>query len=533
MALHTDESVNYGQTARAERGDMTVTVTDSGDVEAANREVITNKLNWSVYIREIVPDGTMVAKGQQILLFESDDLEDKIIEQEVRAKGAENLLLQSQENAAIKKKELDNSVVKAEAATQTAGDDLKRFEESDFPVKLNDAINAIKLAEQDLTLADAKLAFKLKANEDPDLKTPYSTSEIDADKLGVQRLRLALQKAQTQQATLEKYEKPQQLRKLGIAISDADLTLERARMERTSQLRILESEEAARKVEKNKEADKLAEFQKQQSELRVLAERDVMAVYDTGDRWSQFKVEVNAKVDPRKQIMILPDMSSLQVKTRVYESMRKYVKEGCLAYIHLDSNKDKRYRGHVSKIHPMPSQKEWFTPNVKVYTVEVQFDEPVEGLKPNMTAQVQLVAAQLKDVLTVPVAAVFTEGKDHYCYVLRDRKPSRTPVEIGMINEKRIQIVSGLDVNDEVLLTAPPEAPRPNVPEEPTTGPAPTGLAPDIQPKPAVPANGDQPAPTGPATTQPRGNRSSGDSTGTGTGTRPPRGPGGGRGRTP
>ena len=66
----------------------------------------------------------------------------------------------------------------------------------------------------------------------------------------------------------------------------------------------------------------------------------------------------------------------------------------------------------------------------KVFSVIVKLDQRVEGLKPGMTAEVELVLARLVDVLSVPVAAVFTEQEKTYCWRL-DGGPSGSTGDLG------------------------------------------------------------------------------------------------------
>ena len=130
--------------------------------------------------------------------------------------------------------------------------------------------------------------------------------------------------------------------------------------------------------------------------------------------------------------------------------------------------------GEVTKVAPLPdSQNRWLNPGVKVFDVIVKFGEPVEGLKPGMTAQVELVLAELPDVLSLPVAAIFTEQDKTFCYRVNSGRCEEVLVKLGRMNDRRVQIVSGLKEGDKVLLAPPPEMPGEEREEPPEAAPPP------------------------------------------------------------
>ncbi len=68
-----------------------------------------------------------------------------------------------------------------------------------------------------------------------------------------------------------------------------------------------------------------------------------------------------------------------------------------------------------------------------------------------MTAEVELLIEELHDVLYVPLQAVSSPGRDRVCYLANGE---RSVVETGPFNDKYIEITSGLEEGDEILLRA-------------------------------------------------------------------------------
>ena len=218
---------------------------------------------------------------------------------------------------------------------------------------------------------------------------------------------------------------------------------------------------------------KLAELREYEKKLNVIAEQVVLVVYrsNTGRRATETVVEKGEKINPRQRLMIIPDMSTLQIKTRVYEAMVKKAKVGLRATIRLDSNPDHVLYGKIHKVAVLPdSQNRWLNPNLKVFNVIVKFDELPEDLKPGMTCKVEMILAELENVLSVPIAAVFTEGDKTLCYRITDDGFEPVEVKLGGENDEYVQILSGVKEGDEVSLIKPGQKSAKKTPDTPIPG---------------------------------------------------------------
>ena len=472
------DTTPIGPTARVQRGPLVISINESGELEAERRKVISNELRWPVVIRSLVKEGTLVKEGEPIIEFECKELSDSITQQQLNVTGAKSEYTQVREALLMKKKEMTQKVRKAEQAVKDAGEDLLRYmgEGGEWSVERSEAESDIKIAEGDLLLAERNLEFMKKANENPLLDIPYSDKEIKEAELRRERLQLALNKARWQYNILMKYTHPRKVRTLKTAIEDAEIELERTQLEQKTQILTAQANEEAEKIKLNMQQDKLKDLLEEEKKLKVTAGMSGLVIYNAGgSRWrpSTINMEVGEKINPRQQLMIIPDMSTLQIKTRVYEAVIEQVKPDIEAFIRLDSKADVILKGHVSKVGVVPdSQNRWLNPGVKVFEVTVEFDEPPRDLKPGMTAQVELILARLPEALTVPVASVFSEQERTFCYHVSEGKATRVPVKVGRMNDRRVQILSGLAEGDRTLLTPPASDGKT---EEKSKGAAPMG----------------------------------------------------------
>jgi HlyD family secretion protein len=84
--------------------------------------------------------------------------------------------------------------------------------------------------------------------------------------------------------------------------------------------------------------------------------------------------------------------------------------------------------------------------------VEIDLPNPDGTLRPGMYAKVDILLDQRKDVLTLPMTAIVREGGAVYCCVVKSGKIDRTPVELGLRSGGDVEIRSGLDADQVVVL---------------------------------------------------------------------------------
>ncbi len=461
--LSDDNPTSNGPTGRVVRGPLVISVTERGELESERRKVVSNELRWPVIIKEVAAEGTLAKEGQIIIQFECKELIDAIEREELDVTTAKNNHLQATQNLLLKEKEMDNNVLKAKRALNEAKEDRKRYIEHEYPIISYEKDSAVKFAEEDLSLAEGSLKFMKEVNSRPDLESPFTRNETEAAELKVKRFENNLKKAELELKKFKEYDHKRKLRELKEKVDDGTLALKRAELEAQKQLLIANSDEQSKKRRYEMREKKLKELREDEKKLTVKAEKAGLVVYNTGrggrfGGGSEIVIAKGEKINPRQQLLIIPDMSTLQIKTRVYEAMIDQIAPGLPAVIRLDSKPDLSPKGKVSKVAVLPdSQRSWLNPDLKVFSVTVKFDKIPEGLKPGMTCEVELVLARLKDVLSVPIAGVFTEQEKTICYHGRPGGVETVEVKVGRMNDRRVEIISGLAEGDEVLLVPPEE----------------------------------------------------------------------------
>ncbi|MBI4621840.1 MAG: efflux RND transporter periplasmic adaptor subunit [Verrucomicrobia bacterium] len=152
------------------------------------------------------------------------------------------------------------------------------------------------------------------------------------------------------------------------------------------------------------------------------------------------------------------DLSSLMVRTNINEIDVARLKVADVARVRVDSMRSVQMTGEIKRI--ATSAFESYSDRTRVFPVDVLIEETDPRLRPGMSATVTFTLSFVEDVSAVPLSAVFTNA-DSMRYVFRRKADTLTfearAIEIGVADTRRVQIISGLNPNDEVALTRPLE----------------------------------------------------------------------------
>jgi HlyD family secretion protein len=450
-----------GPTATVTRGPLPVTVTERGELEAEKRKSISSEIEYgNVVVKDVIADGTIVEPNQVVLELECRELDEALTRQIMSVQTLETSLETLKKNLELKKQEVAEKVRKAEDALTGAEEDLRRYKEGEWPIKQDDANSAVVMAERDLSLAREKLEFKLRVNEEMEKDSPYSKNDIEAERLSVDRLKLSVAGARNKFDMLIQFDHPKEVRKLDGGLRDANLALQRADLEKEVQVGQA-TREIARTTEERDMQKRYRDRLQKQSDSKILrADGPGLVIYESMRYyWPPKPLAKGETVNPRQPLLLIPNLDTIRVKTRVLEAVYEQVKKGQRAVVRLDARPDVVLTGQVDQVAPMPSQAGWDRPDVKSFEVFIKPDELPPGLKPNMTARVEIILAELQDVLRVPVAAVFAEGDQTWCWRVGSG-PQKVPVRVGQMNDTMVEIISGLSEGDTVLLVPPKDAAR-------------------------------------------------------------------------
>jgi HlyD family secretion protein len=151
-------------------------------------------------------------------------------------------------------------------------------------------------------------------------------------------------------------------------------------------------------------------------------------------------------------IMTLGDVSEVYVQGKVDESDIGKVYLNQPARIVVESFKDKKFVGKVTKISPLGKEKD----NVTTFEVRVSISNPTGELKANMSANAEIMLEEKKNVLMVPEAALIYDKERKASIEIPDPKADngkkKLSVQLGISNGVKTEILQGLNEKQQVIL---------------------------------------------------------------------------------
>jgi macrolide-specific efflux system membrane fusion protein len=156
-------------------------------------------------------------------------------------------------------------------------------------------------------------------------------------------------------------------------------------------------------------------------------------------------------------ILQIADLSIATIEADVSEADVTKLKKGMEVYFKTLGSSDV-WRTNLSKVEPTPKVNN----NVVLYKAIFDVNNTSGDLMNSMTAQVFFVLSSAKNTLIVPITAVSTRdgGNSRAIVMLKQKDGSFAPqrVELGISNRIHVEILSGLNENDEVAANFIPTA---------------------------------------------------------------------------
>lgn len=478
------------------RDDLTITVTESGNIKAQeSTDIFCEVEGRGVEIASLVPEGTVITaedvENKKLLCqLNASDLQDNYSQQQIVFSTAKATNIEAQEAYDIQKKQNESDIAASKLAVQfglmdlqkhlgkTAAGELiedtnknpnssidmqKLLEDLDDPngekggakQKLNELKDAILLAKGKLTQAQKELASSIKlydANYAPEI-------EVEEKRLAVQSFDIQHKQADDTLDLYKRYDFPKGTETFLSAYQEAKRELDRTFARARSQLAQAQAKLENAEATYNLQEAHVAKLERQIAACTILAPSPGIVVYGSSADYRQRRedpIEIGDMVRKGQKIFTIPNSNLMGVELSVHESSVDKVEPGQLATITVEAFPDKTFHGKVLKVAPLPDpQHGWLSAGVRVYTTSVGIDGSYDFIRPGMSAKIEILVEELKDVIIVPIQVVANRGGRKVCYVATAQGPRELEVQTGAFNDTFVQIVGGLEVGEQVLLNPP------------------------------------------------------------------------------
>ena len=148
----------------------------------------------------------------------------------------------------------------------------------------------------------------------------------------------------------------------------------------------------------------------------------------------------------------IDDLSHLLVDVQVSEVDINSVAMGQTATLTFDAILGKEYHGDVVQV----GQAGDTVQGVVSFTVTIELTDTDELVKPGMTAAVNVVVEEVKDVILIPNRAVRLAEGNRVVYLLVDNQPVQVKVQLGSSSDLESEVVEGDIKEGDLIILNPP-----------------------------------------------------------------------------
>lgn len=399
------------------RGDLTATLTASGPLRPVQSITYRSPVaGREVEIKELAAEGTRVNEGDLLVRLETADVDREIERAQQESRQAQ----------------MDLEVAQADVQEADA------------------AMKSVSEGEGALAVEEARTRFQLIQKKVERLRREYAQLKPLMDKGFMTREELARTEAELEEAEEE----------FTLARKRTDVAVEMTHPREKNHAALQLAQKAA---QLGRARTRVEETRTRFDLLRQLREACViyargpgLVVYeDFMNANPRRKIRIGDRVTPSQGIVTLPQIDRMQINGSVSESEVHRVHPDQAATIRVEAFPDLRLTGRVGRVGTLASASAYRPLEDKRFDLIVELDLSPDQLRPEMTARADIVVGSRKNVLLLPVTAVFERQGRSIVYIVGAAAIDARTVELGESNAELVEIVNGLAENDRVALTEP------------------------------------------------------------------------------
>jgi len=410
--------------------DFVLEFIEPGEIESAeNVEIkseVRSRSSAGTSILEIVPEGTVVKKGDFLVRLDDASLQKDLLRQRISVHQSKATLVKATADVEAAKLALQ------EYLSGSFRENEEQLESSEFVSKEN-----LRRAQEYLVYSK-KLAAKGYVSE----------AQLEADQFAVEKARKELDLAQTKLEVLRTHSRKAKVNDLNASILTAEARLQSA--------------QNSYQLEKTQEV----EIEEQIVKCMILSPAAGEVTYANNTKSGASDViliEEGKQVRENQTIIRLPNASLLRVRAKVNENRIEKVRPGMECTILIDAMRDLQLDGKVESVseYPLPSVSR-YTSHIKEYATEIVINNPPPGVRTGMTAKVTIKSEFVKNTLQVPLTAIFRKEGKTFCITGNDNDAMEIrEIKLGSYNMNMAVVVGGLKVGERIVLN--PDHFRPNL----------------------------------------------------------------------
>ena len=161
---------------------------------------------------------------------------------------------------------------------------------------------------------------------------------------------------------------------------------------------------------------------------------------------SAVRTEEGEILSPGQPIITVIDIDQLYLEVSVTAATMSRLNKGDKVRIIPEAVRDEELSAEIDSISPEAD------PASKNFPVKMLLKNPEHKIKPGMFADAVFSVQSADNTLVLPISAIIAfDSPDPYVYVVEDNQPVRKDIQIGIISDNLVEILSGIDEDDQVI----------------------------------------------------------------------------------
>ena len=157
-------------------------------------------------------------------------------------------------------------------------------------------------------------------------------------------------------------------------------------------------------------------------------------------------VDVGEYADVGKPLADIVNIDKIKINVQVPELDVRYIKKGQQTPVKIDAFPDRELVGIVDFVAFKAD------PATKTFLVRSVIDNPAHDIRPGMIGRVAFVRRLIADAIVAPLFVLVDKGGERMVYIEKDGVVQSRTISIGVIEGDRVQITSGLNAGDHLIV---------------------------------------------------------------------------------
>ena len=445
---------------KVERKPLKIEATLDGHFVADQMEEVALRPEvWTRFkVLEAVEHGTPVKKGQVLVRFDDEKIEEDLSDESIDQRIGELTLMQQEEEYPRNEKLLELKFEAAKTSHEQLIEDFEYYKNTDRPFMVRIANYQYNRAKEDLESQREELA---------QLEKMYAADELteETEEIVLRRQRFEVATAElilelqtdSRDYTLNVI-LPRNDENYARRLEESRLKFEQAKTQR-------EMGSTRSKYELEKKRD--TRLDSVERHAKLVADRALMVLRAPTDgvvyygrcvkgKWSEVttlsaKLRPYGTVSANTVLMTIVKQRPLHVETKLAEKNLPDFKTNLAAVITPGADDKLKLPGKVAKIESIPDAANRFA-----MLLDVDLSEAPEWLVAGMTCKTKVKVYENKQALLIPTDLVQTDEEDETTkYVMlvdsEEDEPMRRDVKLGRTKDKQVEVLSGLDEGDQLV----------------------------------------------------------------------------------